>query len=666
MIRHLLACLVLGLTPGLTSCASDPAPRQPLSPDMAALANAYPALKVTQESGLPVRFAREDWPKAKHAVATDPGWGRWLAARRQSLDRWLEKPRDKPEWVAGLIHDLVDPSSKHPMRWSENMAEPPAAQHGKDKLHGAWVAGTRANNIAQTLEAARLYKLTGERRYADWAAGQLDFYAQHFAQWPLRSLGGKARMMAQGLDDATSAVTLVQAVRLLRTHVSSARLATWRDRLFLPIAANLGNSPNKVDNIRLWQNTARAMIGMEFGNESLIHDSLDGPWGTRTVLGKGVSRDFLWIEGSLGYQSYVLRALAPLFVEASLQGRGPELEREMLVAQNMLLAPIAMRFDDGTLPNPSDSTRRPRAIDIGLHLELCRVLPTSICLNAAKLHKNWNLLLDPPQAVTQTNPSLPPVASHHYRDDSMAILRKGPWQVFLNYGQHSPNHAQQEALNTEIYFDETPISIDPGTVYYGAPLHRDYFRQGAAANGALVDGEGQQGPDPGRMDAFSADPPQLSASQPRYRKDAEARRTIRFEGDTLVDNQGIKLTGNTPAPRRLGFLFHTACQASLEEDAGTPQTTSPPLGPGMEYWQDVGLRHPTGKSWHARLDCGRQDFTAEFTVSGEHRLYTAKAPSTPLPNTRSVFYVELEDKEAGMEMRLTPLSSKAETQGTSP
>lgn len=644
--RRLMTTLVFCL--GSAACATVSG-----QADSARVAAAYPELKVLQEGGLPVRFAREDWAGARRTVTADAGWGNWLASRRRAVDRWMSQPRDKAEWLAGFIHDLIDPATQRPLRWSEDMPEPPRARDRDSKLHAAWVAGTRPQNIAYLLEAARLYRLTDETRYADWAAGQLDFYARNFAAWPLRSLGGKARLMAQGLDDATATVNMIQAVRLLRGHVDAERIANWRDRLFLPIAANLGNSPNKLDNIRLWQNTARALIGMEFGDESLVRDSLDGEWGTRAVLRQGVGRDFLWIEGSLGYQTYVLRALAPLFIEAAVRGRGSELASEMLMAQNMLLAPIAMRFDDGSLPNPADSTARPRAIDVGLHMEVYRALPSLVSLNDASRHKNWNLLLDPPATTGLPPTRLPEVVSHHYPDASMAILRAGPWQVFLNYGQHAPNHAQPEALNTEIYFQEIPVSTDPGTVSYGARLHKGYFRQAAAANVALVDGEGQEGTDPGRMDDFSVDPPKVSASQPRYRKDAEARREIAFQGDALIDELSIRLTDDQPAPRRLGFLFHTDCAVRLE-GAGSPSSSEAPSGRGMEYWRDVLLREPASRAWDARLECGQRTFTGRFSVSGAHRLYTAIAPSTPLPATRNVIYVELQDRQASLEMRLTP------------
>lgn len=632
--------------------------------DLGTLSAAFPELKIQQESGLPIRYAREDWQQAKQKVAFDAGWARWLSSHRAALDKWIGQPREKGEWVAGYGSDLVDPSSQLPLRWSVDMPEPQAEKSVNSKLHSAWVFKVRTHNIAQILEAARLYRLTGETRYAEWAANQLDFYAQHFSGWPLRSYGGKARLMAQGLDDATSAVTLVPAVRLLKGFVDEERCGRWRDQLFLPIAANLSNTPNNVDNIRLWQDSAVALIGMEFGNEALVQDSLYGSKGVRNILRQGVTTDSLWLEGSLGYQTYVLRALVPLFIEAALHGRGQELEREMLLAQNMLLSPVALRFDDGTLPNPSDSNVRLKAIDIGLHMDLYRALPTRISLIEAQRGKSWETLIDAP-ATTQELSSvrLPNVVSRHLEGSRMAVLRSGPWQVFLNYGQLSPNHAQPEALNTEIYFGGTQISIDPGTVSYGSKLHTGYFSKAVSQNVALVDGDGQQGWDKGQMRRFDALAPSLLASQPRYRKDASSEREILFSGGDLVDRQTLRLNPETKGTRRLGFLFHTGCElVPAETSAGPSEKATAPVGAGFDYWRNVEVRHPTS-TWEARIDCGKQAFNARFSVGEKHRFFTAKAPATPVPATRNVLYVELDGSEATLEMRLSPVPSKSQVPG---
>jgi len=57
------------------------------------------------------------------------------------------------------------------------------------------------------------------------------------------------------------------------------------------------------------------------------------------------------------------------------------------------------------------------------------------------------------------------------------------------------------------------------------------------------------------------------------------------------------------------------------------------------------------KEVQARLNCGDGEFIAELKMSADSRIYTAKAPSTPLPKKRSVVYVEIVGREASVEMR---------------
>ena len=166
----------------------------------------------------------------------------------------------------------------------------------------------------------------------------------------------------------------------------------------------------------------------------------------------GVTDDFIWYEGSFGYQTYVLRALAPLFVQASLLGRASDLKREMLIAQNMLLAPLPLRFDNGMLPNPGDSTGRLKAIDIGFQLEMYRTMPTWISLIEASRKKNWDTLLDPVDIDLKVAATMPVVKSVNLDSIRMAVLKADEWQVFLRYGQRTIHHSQEDALSTEDLF----------------------------------------------------------------------------------------------------------------------------------------------------------------------------------------------------------------------
>ena len=148
--------------------------------DMDTLIARFPELKVMQTDNLPVRVARENWDQARQRVATDNSWKAWLKSTQTSLDVWMSRPRDQADWISGYPHDLIDPVTNLPLKWSPEMPKQPPTTTAARKLHEAWVARARESNFEKLLEASRMYRLTDDRRYAEWAAGQIDFYADNY------------------------------------------------------------------------------------------------------------------------------------------------------------------------------------------------------------------------------------------------------------------------------------------------------------------------------------------------------------------------------------------------------------------------------------------------------------------------------------------------------
>jgi hypothetical protein len=367
-----------------------------------------------------------------------------------------------------------------------------------------------------------------------------------------------------------------------------------------------------------------------------------------------VTSDSLWYEGSFTYNEYVLSALGALFLQASLLGQAPALEREMLTAQNMLLAPIDFRFPDGNLPSPSDSTARLKAINRGLHASFRRVLPTRVGLIEAAGVKSWDTLVDPPETPLPLPGNLPAVVSRNFDGERMAILAPGHWQLFFHYGQLTQAHAQQEALSYEIYLDSSPVSLDQGTVSYGSQLHENYFRRGAAHNVPLVDGFGQNGWAPGTVLAFDAAVHAIEVSQAAYWANASATRRLEIGNETVSDKVTIKLNPSIIQSRRLGLVFNSECKFNFDDvNLGPSTSANAPVGAGFEYWSYVTQRSAPNQ-WSAQLIC--KDVRIRLTVSGSgpHQIFHASAPATPLPLRRESIYLEMVGREAMFEMQLQP------------
>jgi hypothetical protein len=156
-------------------------------------------LKVYGVGGSPLRTPKEDWSGAKERVKADAAWSTWIEARRKETDDWMAHRRDRVEWVAGWWHDFVSEKDGAFLDWTP---DPP--QGVTDKGFGGWVFGFRSRNGDKMVEAARLWRLTGERRYAEWAAAQLDFYAVNYEKWQ-----AEVEILTPGIDFPTEHILIL-------------------------------------------------------------------------------------------------------------------------------------------------------------------------------------------------------------------------------------------------------------------------------------------------------------------------------------------------------------------------------------------------------------------------------------------------------------------------
>ena len=628
-----------------------------VSQDDQSLTAAYPTLKLYDAQGSPLRNARENWPAASELVKNDPVWQEWVTSRQQALDKWMSVSRDHADLIAGNGFKLLDPVSKIPLNWTIDMPQPQKTGPGGDDLWRAWVSRVRSHNLSRIQEAARLYRLTGNIRYRDWAISQLDFYANNYLNWPLQNWNGKARMMSQSLDEATAVVGLIDAVRLLTAEIKPQHRLDWLTRLFVPIIQNLSDFNQGVNNIALWHACAIAMVALEYNDAAMLDRALSGEKGLKALLSQGVTADYLWYEGSFSYNNYVIAAMTPLFIQASLKGKSAALKSSMLLAQNMLLSPLQFRFDDGYLPTVGDTRGRGKAIDLGTYLSVARVLPTAIGIIEAQRVKNWDTLIDPPGKDAPPPVQLPVVTTASFEPSRAAILKNETWQAFVHYGQLTFAHAQAEVPGYELYAGSTPIAIDQGTVDYGSPWHEQYFRRAVAHNVPLIDGEGQELDRgnwlPGRLVHFDEGQLTMAVNQPAYRPGAEVSRQIKLQDRDFVDTTHVGLTG-VGDTRRLGTVFNTDCQLDIDDSlAAKLKAVAPPQGTGFGFWTNVRTMMAPAQ-WSASLICGDQVFAVSFKASKAHRVYQGSAPATPLPKRRNAVYLELPGHEADFEIRISP------------
>ncbi|MDR1281761.1 MAG: heparinase II/III family protein [Opitutaceae bacterium] len=616
----------------------------------------FPELKEYQPGGSILRQPLEDWEGARKRAESDPAWKTWIAERRARVDHWRRNNRDRVEWRAGWYHDFVSPRDGSRLRWTEKIPGEQTQTLSSESGHqvevtpgimGGWIFGLRGRNIDRTVEAARLYRLQGEPEQAEWAASQLDFYAWSLASWPIiRPKGMDSRMARQGLDDATWMVALCETARLIRDHADAKRRQRWFENFFKPQVEMLERGHNTLNNIAVWARSAQAHVALLYDDEAMWDraiNGVNGRFGLREQLRSGVTGDWFWHEQSMGYNDYVAQALHPLFLFAGLTGKGDRLREETALMQNLLLAPLYLRFPDGTLPNPADITRpRPKAA-LSPHLKtVYREAPTSIGLREAAGVRSWDTLLDPPPlAPIRPAAALPPVISADLSSTRFALLKQGSWQVFFHYGQLCASHVQAEALNWSASFNGVVISRDPGTVSYGSPLHAGYYTRGLSHNVPLVNGEGQQPWHPGNLVAFDPALAVVKAEQPKYRPDAIASRTLRIKGDTLVDEATITCTVGNIAGAKPGLALHLQGKPRPGENFRPVADFARGRPQAFQYWKDVRSAKFRDRA-EVTLDFPKGiALRVTFSVPGNFTLWQGGSPDYP-PDFRSGFYLEPE------------------------
>lgn len=554
----------------------------------------------------------EDWSRAQSKIAIDIAWKKWVESERVRLQKWKARGGDRSNWIAGYMHDYFDPHTQKELVWMEDTPPPLLGQGSAVDMRrlGGWVFYYRMRNVSYVLLAARLYRLTGDKAAFDWARGQIDLYAANYAKWPLQTrANGKARLMGSSLDEAQAMAMLLPAMRLLGDAVEPAQLETWKNKLVKPSAQNLLDSFNGYNNIAVWQRATVASMALLLSDEALWHKAVWEGQGVAAVLDKAMTKDGFWNEGTFGYGEYVIYALLPFLHQASVHGRAGEIEPIRRLAHDLLVAPLAVRFPDGTLPNPGDNRGEPQAFKRYLLREAAYLLPTPVGVGEWAVTRTWpRLLVDwspVPETVTL------PMASMRLGHTGFAMLRHQGWHLFLHFGQASANHAQYEALSFELQRDNGRIVSDQGTTVYSSPLHQNYFVRAAAHNVPMVDDKGQAKFALGQLQVFDPVAGRLSARQIEYRPGVSATRSFALGTKVLVDTVEIE-RDNWAIGGSIGVIHHFDCPLELPS-LDHIQLPDLPAESGFGYWRQTRA-YAIPETLEFKVNC--KGFTLQVRVEG--------------------------------------------------
>lgn len=465
------------------------------------------------------RIRRYDWVEAQ-----------WEALKKRA-DGVLNEPVNLPPRGGNWWHYYACPKHGASLRTGRQIGEwqwehicpvdnerlPSDPTKPERDYDGVVISGIHQRYANAVRDLGIVYRVTGDRRYADKARAILLAYAERYLSYPLHDIRGRAqigggRVGPQTLDEAVWLVPMAQGADLIWETLSDTERQTLAHKLFLPAAKEV-ILPHRmgVHNIQCWKNSAVGLVGFLLGDERLIYEAIDNPErGYWTQMRKGVSPDGVWWEGAWGYHFYTLAALWPLTEAARNCGinlYGDELKR-------MFDAPFKFMMPNWRLPAFNDSTEVALLTEIGFarfgitqpiyELAYARYREPMYATLLARGDRRSDFALwfgvgalPPPQPLQWR--------SANYPASGYAVLAKGEGEqatwLCLKYGPHGGGHGHPDKLNFVLYARGQVLALDPGITRYGVPLHSGWFKTTLAHNTLIVD-ETNQKPAEGKCVAF--------------------------------------------------------------------------------------------------------------------------------------------------------------------
>ncbi len=494
---------------------------------------------------------------------------------------------DTPARVSGWAHDFACPVCTTTLKFDIDMNYKEnndfVCPHcGKissgQKLDEAWVYLYRFA-IGERLEDCAVSALAGDDASFDFIVKCVDFYAEHYDQFPVHGrAAGKGKIMGQCLDEAVLGIAFLKALRPFRDRISEATLARWYEKLFHPMCELLYPQTGFIHNIPTWLMCFIGMTGVFFHSDEWLNKALSSEYGIRNQIGKGFTRDGVWRECSLGYHYYTLSALTDFYsfyAEENPADAAPE------TLEKAFTAPLTLSYDGWTLPTLNDgwyplhlSSLVVRAARIWDLPELDQQLET-VLAHAPEIRETagYALFAKPESraeacASAQSDVVVLP-------DTNLGVFR-APVFAILKSGVLERSHMHQDPLSVIL----PPFADDIGTPGYGHPMTSSWYRRGAAHCCVTVDGKT---PEAVLKTHISLTDGRMKAEVEKGEWDdlTVAERTLFVRDGGLTDVSHFEAA----APHTFDWVFHS----DGECECGAKTLPAEPLGSadGYEYLSDV-------------------------------------------------------------------------------
>ncbi|MBN2582237.1 MAG: alginate lyase family protein [Planctomycetes bacterium] len=502
---------------------------------------------------------------------------------------------------------------------------------------------THMQNTYRAEDAAWAWVVTGEKKYAEFAARVLREYAARYLKYDMltASVGAKdqdvskmpkdgwqyksaGHMFEQTLNESMWMIYLVTAYDLVHDSgvLTDADKQTIERDLIRAVADNIAKNRMGKSNWQTWHNAALLWAGGILGDVGLVRSAIEDPEnGFVFQMGASVMPEGMWFENSWGYHYYTLMAMTHL-AEGSRR-LGIDLWSHPSLKKMYLLA-FDYRMDDGSLPRFGDAVQDDLKADFA-NEPAYAVYGDQRVLAALDAKPTWLSVLYGRDVSRKAN--LPAGGSKVFPGTGHAILSTdgpGKLSAAVTFGPYGGFHGHYDKQSFVFFGYGQELAVDPGRAKsqaYRLPIHSQWYKSTVGHNTVLVDGKDQKGAE-GKFVAFKANPSYaaVATDDGDAYENVEHKRFLLLTPTYLLVVDELRATDNKE--HTFDWLYHNlGGQVSCD----LPKADTP-LGdtPGYGYLKDIVAYAPVAERQNGGADSDADRFDVLFNQSQIRTVFSTK------------------------------------------
>ncbi len=369
-----------------------------------------------------------------------------------------------------------------------------------------------SQNLRSAEDAGWAWIVTGEKKYAIYAAAVLEGYAERYLKYPMlhtqvndKSIdvaagkSGKYRtaghLQAQTLDEANALIPSATAYDLIyNSGVLSDHQKKKIENDFLRAMAGCMNEyKSGKSNWQTWHNAALLYTGAVLGDGDMIRQALlDEKNGFTAQMKISVLPEGMWYENSWGYHYYTLSAMTLIAEGCRRLGIDlysfPTLKKMYFIAFDYLMNDGSLpRFGDAVQDTPHRQGVNEKAYAAYRDDRLLSTLSSELTWDAIVAGRDMakRSVLKPPQSRLITG------AGHGI------LSTNGPGRLTaaITFGPFGGFHGHYDKNSFVLFGYGRELGVDPGrsaSQAYRLPIHLEWYKATAGHNIIITDGKSQR------------------------------------------------------------------------------------------------------------------------------------------------------------------------------